>query len=381
MEFKIDSKKNFISKITNKYIDNKELTITGKILHYIQDKDIFSFFCTLNKSTELNPFSSDIYFNFEFKDQCIPYVKILNDFINPTLNDGRNIYYCLTNKHKYTFDKDYLDDGEKIFYELVDNIKSFLICLKENIQINAFVFYGDYEIKKIYKINELILNKSAVKFYRIIHIDNNSKEEQMLYVVITQLYFLIFDPEENDMSLAKLLKAFAFKDYQFAFEEINPNKKQDKIIYTLKIMKEENFNESLVIKFYLYENDKIKNNLATKYMEFRTTLYQKKSDIDFSKYKIVIKNYKPLFTIDNKKTIATNNNKNKKEDYKLYIAYFEELYNYYKDFKDEKIKDRIKTFVDNLTYFCVDFITFYDSDPQEVEFYRKKMEEFYTGEK
>ena len=68
MEFKMNLKKNFINKITNKYIDNKELTITGKILHYIQDIDIFSFFCTVNKSTSLNPFSSDIYFNFEFKD-------------------------------------------------------------------------------------------------------------------------------------------------------------------------------------------------------------------------------------------------------------------------------------------------------------------------
>ena len=54
-------------------------------------------------------------FNFEFKDQCIPYVQNLSDFINPTLNDGRNIYYCLTKKHKYIFDKDYSDDGEKIF--------------------------------------------------------------------------------------------------------------------------------------------------------------------------------------------------------------------------------------------------------------------------
>ena len=379
MEFKMNLKKNFINKITNKYIDNKELTITGKILHYIQDIDIFSFFCTVNKSTSLNPFSSDIYFNFEFKDQCIPYVQILNDFINPTLNDGRNIYYCLTKKHKYIFDKDYLDDGEKIFYELIDNIKNFLICLKENIQINAFVFYGDYEIKKIYKINELILNKSAIKFYRIIHIDNN-KDEQMLYVVITQLYFLILEPEKTDMSLATLIKAFAFKDYQFAFEEKNPNKKKEKIIYTLKIMKEENFNESLNVKFYLYENDKIKDNLSIKYIEFRSTLFQKKSDIDFSKYKIVIKNYKPLFNIENKKTTKLNKYKIKKDDYKSYIAYYEELYNYYKDFKDEKNKERIKTFVENLTYFCVDFISFYDSDPQEVEFYRKKMEQYYINE-
>ena len=378
MEVKFDYNKNFIQKITNKYTDNKELKITGKILHYIEDLDIFAFYCTLYKSTEINPFSSDIYFNFEFKNNNIPYVQILNDFINPTLNDGRNIYYCLTNQHKYIFDKDYLDDCEKIFYELINNIKNFLTCLKENIQINAFVFYGDYELKRIYKINDLILNKSVVNFYRIINIDEN-KEEQMIYIVITQLYFLIFDPLEHDMSLAKLIKAFAFIDYQFAFEEINPKKKPNKITHTLKIMKEENFYDSLNIKFHFYENDKIKDNLSTKYIEFRTTLFHKKSDIDFTKYKIVITNYKPLFIIDTKQT-KIRKYKRKKEDYKLYIAYFEELYNYYKDFKDEKTKKRIKTYINNLTYFCVDFMTFYDSEPEEVEFYKKKMEEYYLDD-
>jgi hypothetical protein len=82
-----------------------------------------------------------------------------------------------------------------------------------------------------------------------------------------------------------------------------------------------------------------------------------------------------LFAIENKK-----NNQNKSRviinmynDYKLYIAYFEELYNYYKDFKEEKIKNRVKTYLGNLTFFLVDFITFYDSNPEEVKFYQSKM--------
>ena len=60
-------------------------------------------------------------------------------------------------------------------------------------------------------------------------------------------------------------------------------------------------------------------------------------------------------------------------DYKLYISYFEELYNYYKDFKEENIKKRVKIYLSNLTYFCVDFITFYDSNPEEVKLYQTKM--------
>ena len=67
------------------------------------------------------------------------------------------------------------------------------------------------------------------------------------------------------------------------------------------------------------------------------------------------------------------NMKNMYDDYKLYIAYFEELYNYYKDFKEENIKKRAKTFLSNLTYYCVDFITFYDSNQEEVQHYQSIM--------
>ena len=60
-------------------------------------------------------------------------------------------------------------------------------------------------------------------------------------------------------------------------------------------------------------------------------------------------------------------------DYKLYISYFEELYNYYKDFKEENIQIRVKTYLANLTYFCVEFISFYDSNLEEVKYYQSKM--------
>ena len=373
MEVKPDNKI-FIKKIIKKYENETELKISGKTLNYILDDEILIFYCTLYKSTNINPSSSDIYFNFEFKDNSTPYVQILNDFINPTLNDGRNIYYCLTNKHKYIFNKNNLDECENIFYELIDNIKEFLICLKENIQINAFIYYGNYEKERTYKINELILSKNTIKFFRIMQI--NGKEEYMKYVIITQLYFLIFEPDENDMSFAKLELCLPLKDIQFAFEEINPNKKPNTNNFTLKILSDINFNEILNMKFYLYSNDKIVDNLQTKFIEFKTVLFSKKGEIDLKKYKIVITNYKPLFTIDTKKVTKRKHIKGMHDDYKLYIAYYEELYNYYKDFKEENIKNRVKIYLANLTYFCVDFITFYDSEPDEVKYYKDKMSNY-----
>ena len=371
----IKSKNNdFIRKIVNKYTDKKELKITGKILRYIQEEEIIIFYCTLYKSSDINPFSSDIYFNFEFKNKSVPYVQILNDFINPTLNDGRNIFYCLTNRHEYIFYNNYLDECEKIFDELINNMKQFLNCLKENIQINVFIYYGEYEKGRLYKINELILNKNSVKFFRIIQIDG--KEEKMKYIVITQLYFLIFSPIEIDMSFVKLEREYLLKDIQFAFEEVNLNKKQNSNIFWLKIINDVNFNELLNIKFYLYSNDKIIDNLQTKYIEFKTDIFNKKSEIDLKKYKLIITNYKPLFKIEAKKVEERKIVKNMHDDYKLYIEYYEELYNYYKDFKEENIQNRVKIYLTNLTYFCVDFITFYDSNSEEVKFYIDKMSKY-----
>ena len=370
MEDKQDNR-TFIKKIINKYLNETELKITGKILNYIFDEEIIIFYCTLNKSSSINPFSSDIYLNFEFKANLTPYVQILNDFINPTLNDGRNLFFCLTNKHKYIFNNNNLDECENIFCELIDNLKPFLICIKENIQINTFIYYGEYEKGRVYKINELILNKNTVKFFRIMLI--NGKEEKMKYIIITQLYFLIFEPNEDDMSFAVIEKSFLLYDIQFALEEINPNKKSSINNFTLKILNSSSLDECYNLKFYLYNNDKIVDNLQTKYIEFKSILFSKKSEIDLNKYKIIIKNYKPLFTIDIKGIKKGKEIKVMHDDYKLYIEYFEELYNYYRDFKEENIRDRVKVFLANLTYFCVDFITFYDSNQEEVQFYKNKM--------
>ena len=63
-------------------------------------------------------------------------------------------------------------------------------------------------------------------------------------------------------------------------------------------------------------------------------------------------------------------------DYKLYVSYFEELINFYKDSKDESTKKRVKTFYDYLNYCCVDFISHYNSNTEEVKFYQSKIMQY-----
>ena len=66
-------------------------------------------------------------------------------------------------------------------------------------------------------------------------------------------------------------------------------------------------------------------------------------------------------------------------DYKKYIEYYEILYDYYKKKKnenEENIKIKLKDIFSKLTFFCVELITFKDSDPKENFIYKSKLEKY-----
>lgn len=374
MDYSIESKNVFITNILDKYKENTLFKIIGKEIHYLKDNPIIQFYCTINQSTEINPFNQDILINFELKENEEPYIQILNDFITPTLNDGRNIFFCLTNKHTYTFNKNNLDEFIIIFDELIEGIKNLLLCLKENMELNIFILYGEYKINHIYHINDFLLNKKKLKFYRIIHY--NGKNEEIKYIIITQLFFLIFKPTNDNMSLAELENFYYLKDIQISFGILYIKKIKK---YNLTIL-DKKTNITNNIEFIFFENKK--NNTETsdesKYYEFKNIIYSKQNEINFKKYKIIITNYKPLFIIDNKKINENKSipNSNMHDDYQLYILYFEKLINYYKDNNDEKIKERVKKYKNYLKYCCVDFITFNDSNKDEVKLYQSKIVEY-----
>ena len=255
----------FINNLNQKYSNSKNIKIAGKILHYLQTT-IFHFYLNIFKSSDINPFSYNINMSFEFIDNYRPYARILNDFINPSLNDGRNIFYCLTNNHNYIFKKNNLDVFSIILDEMISGIENFLYRLKENIQINIFIYYGEYEIDHIYQINDFIIDKNTVKFFRIIQITN--KNEEMKYIIITQLYLLIFAPINDDMSLAKLEKCFYLKDIDFSLDEIIINKKKINRSHFLKIFNKITHN-LIEIEFVLFFDEQIEYNEHNKYSGFK----------------------------------------------------------------------------------------------------------------
>ena len=206
-----------IIKTINKLKENKNIKISGKILHYLETPILY-YYCTSISNTNSNPFDIDIEFTFEFIDKETPYVAILTDFIEPSLRDNRNFFRCLTSDHKYKFNLNNLTQQEKILESMINGIENFLTYLNESIAINTFIFFGEYEYEHIYQINDFLQNNNILNFYRINEIINNNKNEER-YIIITSLYFLIFEPLEEDKALAKLINSIKLKDLNLTFDK------------------------------------------------------------------------------------------------------------------------------------------------------------------
>lgn len=377
----------FISKIESKY--NKkddslnDIKIIGRVLYYMKDVTIIYFNYKMPKNSEDNPFDKDIMFGFEFIENKVPYIRALNNFVNPTLYDGRNLYYCLTNNYNYVFDVNKLDECMQIIDMLVIGIKNFIVSLKDNIDIKVFIYYGEYNINHVYLMNDFLMNSQILKFYRIYELNNNNKNEELKYILITQLFFLIFEPVSENKALGKLIQIYYIKDVKIIIENNSKNKIEQKD-YFFKINKDSN--DTNLIKFILAKGGfdgkkRTKNDNCdyNDYLELKKTLDEKKAELNFGNYLLVINKSKNLCAPKEKRNSNKKKfiSKNRCNDYKKYIEYYEILYDYYKKKeKEENVKERLKEIFSNLTFFCVELLTFKDSDPKENLIYKSKLEKF-----
>ena len=375
-ENKINS---FILMIQDKYNKNKNnIIISGKILYYISDATIINFNYKISKNSEENCFNKDILFCFEFIENKVPYIRVISNFINPTFYDGRNLFYCLINDYSnnYIFDKNNLDACEKIIDLIITGIKKFIINLKENMDIKVYIYYGEYTLNHAYIINDFLINQPTLKFFRIYEL-NNTKAKELKYIIITQLYFLIFEPINENKSLGKLTQVHHIKDVNFKMDNNN---------YYFKINKDKN--NSIILKFMLtrggYQGKKVSQKDiiecdANDYIALKNILEEKKKELNFENYLLVITKSKNLYAVNekydsNKKKFIS---KNRCNDYKKYIEYYEILYDYYKNKKNEEnVKNKLKEIFSCLTFFCVELITFKDSDPKENFIYKSKLEKY-----
>ena len=406
----------FIEKISKTLSIDKKIKITGKILHYLSnlskeknenfEKNInFTFY--IYKETEINPFTSDVIIDLELIPGEIPYARIRSDFTLPSLYDNRNFYYCLTNEHEFIYNPQEIDALEKLLTEIsTTGIENFLFCIKENFQINTFIFYGEYKLQYVYNMNDFLENSKLIKFYRINQIFEKGKEIEERYIIVTQLYILVFKPLEDDKSFAKLIFFKMLKNVSFNYKKAF-NKKLNCVCLLLYIQDVKTPNgKTYEIEFSFIdrsrppvvksndeeeeeeEDDKetninvnvIKENKEEdpydKYYLFEEEIEKKQKEINFSKYKLVVENYTAFFNhrSSGEKKLKDIDAKNRIMDYEKGFQHCEKMYNYYEGLKDnEKYKKRLDYYIININFFCAELMGFFDLEKTSFQFYFDKM--------
>ena len=403
----VDNKENdieiFIEKISVNLSILYKLYISGKILYYLSiEGHIIYFIIEICKDTDINPFDGNFIIELQFIPRKKPLIKFRKDCFIPSLCDNRNFFDCFV-KSDFVYD-DNLDKVEKIMEEIIHfGIKNFLFCLKENIDYNTFIYYGDYELKEIYNINDFLQNLELIKFYRVNHVYNSEIEEK--YFIITQLYFLIFTPKQDDKSFVELIFKEKLRDININIKIIHNNKlKRDTL---LLIFEEINtpIDNTYEIEFFfidrscpvntdeIYQKEIGNNNeiniinnepqseekiFMEKYEKLKTDINTKQKEINLSKYISVISTYKPLFKSKNNevKKLSEIELKNKIIDYEKLFQFCEKNFNHYNNLDDkekEKFKDRIQFYLIVINFLAAELMAFYDKEKTNFNFYYNKI--------
>ena len=357
-----NSIESFINKTTKTLNKNKDIRISGKILHY-GPQNILYYNCITYKKTKINPYNCDIIFGYEFIPNEIPYITILTDFLIPSLKDNRNFYYCLTNNFNYKFSLDHLDEHFKIIENIIKNTPIFLDYVKSCSRINSFIFFGEYRYNHLYQINDFLQHDSILNFYRINQLINDKFEEK--YIVITRLYFLFFEPLKNNKSLAYLKYSKKLKDLELDYEK-GPEEKNTLI---LKIKT----NKISDIEFVFINREKTS---CKNYSIFMKNMFIYQDSIDFSKYSLVINKYKLLFNHNTFKVNVNSIKLHKKiSEYEKMIAFNEKVIEYYEENASKKSEDQILKYISNIIFLCTELVGFHD-DNEKANLYLNKMKNY-----
>ena len=356
---------------------NEYIKLTGKILHYLS-KPVLYYNCLVYSNTKINPFDFNIIFNFEFIDKEIPYISIIsNCFLEPNLNDNRNYYRCLSKKYKYYFSWDNLIEHEKIMENIIIyGIENFLTFVNESLAVNIFIFFGQYEYEHIYQINDFLKNEIQFYFFRI----NDLLEKDEKYIIITELYFILFKPIETDKSLTKILFYQKLKDIDLnQIFIINDNKSN--IILKLKETKYgKDISFEIIDRKRKNKLDEIKlvlnENIIDKNKEFfeQINLINMDNIIDFTKYDFVINKYKILFNdIKNNFKIKEKSEKKIKEYIKC-VEFYEKLLELYDKLKIKK--ERVDKIIDNIIYLCSELVNYTNCEGEDSNKYLIKIRKY-----
>ena len=235
------------------------LKMNAKILHDT-DKLELNFFITLFEDTELNPFDEEVIFNIEFIENEQPYVQIISNFIRPTMYDIKNYYLCLSSEYHYIFNQSQLAKCQLVLEEMISNIKNFIYYIKDCESLKIYIYFGEYNYGHVYHINDFMRNSNKLDFFRINQVIGEDFYDKILYIICTEINFIVFGPLENNKSLCKILFYIKLSDIEFNFEEIGYCYDKREIKKRLKIIINESKNRNIfnAINYEGNYNNKIK---------------------------------------------------------------------------------------------------------------------------
>jgi hypothetical protein len=339
------------------------IKLQGKLLHETENINIL-FDVFLYKNTEINPFEADIEISIEFIENEAPYVQIMTNFLEPTLYDIKNYFLCLSKKKDYIFQSKYMGKCQIVFLEIISNMQIFLYHLYNCELFKTFVYFGEYNMNHIYHINNFLQNNEIIDFFRINRIDNEKFYEKILYIIITELHLIVFEPNDKNKSLCKILFYKKLSEIFINCEEVKYSTK-DKTTKKLKVSIKDIKNNILFIKKHDKNmiNDKIKilkkdnNSKSNQYIPKSNEIIIKEKNykiVDFNKKENQEDNYdNKVKTLNSNQSIINYNqnnscnkfeflfiNEEEKDDLK-----FENLKKEYENYK--KFEQKKKVLVEN----------------------------------
>ena len=284
-----------------------------------------------------------------------PEIFCISNFTYPSLYDQRDLFFSIMGKE---WKSDYMIEN------IIDLLPDFINRIHENNINKNFIFYGNYDLNKVYEINNFLLN-SELGFFKCFQLmksyGNNTNEKlnkKERYIILTDIYFMLFDPAPNFKNMGKLIfygdirqlnitKTEDYHEDENAHSYILTWKKEDKNILNFQILFCSAFINSNIfinpIQDFIDSVNRKSNKLKENFKVFQED-YKKpisillNSEDDFDNLLNLSKYFDNKFSLVKNSYIAKNQ-----------IILYEIIRNYYLEKKDSKAKEyfsKIKTMKD-----------------------------------
>jgi len=297
---------------------------------------------TYKKRTTQNKFASDVKFHIDIKNDfpnSPPEVFCISNFIYPTLFDNRNlINSILSEEWKPT----------NSIEQIIDLIPALCERVLENNTNKYLCYYGEYKIDQVYDINHFLCNSelSFFKCLQFLKCKSANKAEKMRkerYIILSDVYFLLFDPAPNFKNMAKLLFWGDIR-YLRITKTDNYHEEEKAHSYILEWL---NDNSKIISFEILFANSFINNNFVMNPIQDFIDAVDKKSNKLKDNFRVFHEDYFKSSELLTNANLSFDNlnslikyNENKFSVYKnAYLAkslvlLYKKVYAYYKKFND-----------------------------------------------